>query len=882
MPRIPIGTYRLQLHSEFGFDDAAAIAEYLHNLGISHVYSSPYLQAAPGSQHGYDVVDQHKVNEELGGAEAHDRFSLRLGACHLGQVLDIVPNHMAISGPRNRYWWDVLENGPSSRYATYFDINWAPHEEKLRNKLLVPILGDHYGRVLQRGEIKFERQGGKFIVKYFDKELPAAPRSLPIVLHEAARRSGSEYLEFLADALRNLPAAASTDSREMMQRNRDKDVISGLLERLFAEVPHIAQSVDTVLNELNRSPAQLDEILEQQNYRLAHWRTSREDLGYRRFFDVNTLVGLRQEDPKVFADTHALILRWLREGVLDGIRIDHPDGLRDPREYFERLRAEAPDVWIVAEKILEPGETLRPEWPIDGTTGYDYLNLAGGLFVDRDKADQMTAVYRDFSGAPTDYPAICRDKKHRVLRDLLGSDVNRLAKLFGEICECNRDRRDYTREDLIQGIRELVASFPVYRTYVVPERDEITDDDVRYVEYAVAAAKQSQPDLDPDLFDFIRDVLLLRARGRLESEFVMRFQQFTGPAMAKGVEDTVFYSFDRMVSLNEVGGDPGVFGISVEQFHQCCVETQRSHPHTMLCSSTHDTKRSEDVRTRLDVLSEIPDDWSNAVNQWAAINDKYKEKTCPDRKTEYFVYQTLLGAWPIGIDRLWPYLQKACREAKEHTNWLAPNEDFEHAAKEFTEAILRDREFLDSFHKFLDRLILPGRINSLSQTLLKFTAPGVPDTYQGTELWDLSLVDPDNRRPVNFALRQRLLGEMRSMSVDQVWRRIDEGLPKMWVIEHALRVRRERPRAFGIEGAYRAIAAQGAKSRHVIAFTRGNEVITIVPRLPLQLGGQWEGTSVEVPPGEWRNSLDGGSVNGGSVRLSELLSRFPVALLVRQ
>src|ERR1700761_453002 len=379
MPRTPVGTYRLQLHADFGFDAAAAIADYLHELGISHVYSSPYLQAAPGSRHGYDVVDSHRVNDELGGAEAHDRFSKRLGECHLGQVLDIVPNHMAISGRRNRYWWDVLENGPSSRYASYFDIDWQPREEKLRNKLLAPILGDHYGRVLTRHEIQIARRGGEFFVKYFENELPAAPRSLPSLLTEAASRSGSDYLAFLADALAELPTVAEKNQARIVARHRDKEVVRGLLERLFNEVPFIAETVDTLMEEINHNPDKLDAFLERQNYRLAFWRASQEDLGYRRFFDVNTLVGLRVENPQVFSDTHALILKWLREGVLDGIRIDHPDGLRDPRQYFDKLRKEAPDVWILAEKILEPGETFRSDWPIDGTTGYDFLNEVGGL-----------------------------------------------------------------------------------------------------------------------------------------------------------------------------------------------------------------------------------------------------------------------------------------------------------------------------------------------------------------------------------------------------------------------------------------------------------------------------------------------------------------------
>ncbi len=882
MQRIPTATYRLQLHDEFGFDDAAAIADYLHQLGISHVYSSPYLQAAPGSKHGYDVVDHHKVNEELGGAEAHDRFSKRLGACHLGQVLDIVPNHMAISGRRNRYWWDVLENGPSSRYAFYFDIDWQPHEEKLRNKLLVPILGDHYGRVLARGEIQIQRQGGEFLVKYGDHELPAAPKSLPPILTAAALRSGSDYLIFLADSLIALPSATSTDHASITQRHRDKEVVRVLLERLFNEVPFIAEAVESELREVNSDPNRLDEFLDQQNYRLAFWWSAKQDLGYRRFFDVNTLVGLRMENSKVFADTHALILRWLREGVLDGIRIDHPDGLRDPRRYFERLRQEAPDVWILGEKILEPGERLRSEWPIDGTTGYDYLNQAGGLFVDGTNEEAFTNIYADFTGEPTDYAAVCRDKKHRVLRDLLGSDINRLTTLFAEICECHRDRRDYTRHDVIRAIRELVACFPVYRTYVVPERNELCEDDERYVNEAVEAAKHNRPEIDAELFDFLGDVLLLRVRGVMESEFVMRFQQFCGPAMAKGVEDTTFYCYNRLVSLNEVGGDPGHFGISPRAFHEYCTETQKSHPRTMLASSTHDTKRSEDVRARISVLSEIPDKWKAAIERWERMNAKHKKGGFPDRNTEYLIYQTIFGAWPIGTDRLLPYIEKACREAKQQTSWLWPNEEFEKATREFLEAIYNDEDFAKDLETFARPLIEPGRINSLAQVLLKLTSPGIPDLYQGSELWDLSLVDPDNRRPVDYDLRRRLLAELPTLKVEEIWKRIDDGLPKLWTIYHGIRVRRERAAAFADEGAYTPLTAEGVKADHLVAYMRGDNVFVMAPRLAVKLSGNWADTSLCVPSGSWRNELSGSIFEGGKLQVGEVLSRFPVALLTKE
>lgn len=882
MQRIPVATYRLQLHADFGFDDAAAIAAYLHDLGVSHVYCSPYLQAAPGSMHGYDIVDHHKVNDELGGAEAHEHFSLRLGACGLGQVLDIVPNHMAISGRRNRLWWDVLENGPSSRYSIYFDIDWQPREEKLRNKLLVPILGDHYGKALARGEIAIKRRGGEFFIQYFDHQLPAAPRSLPPILSVAAQESGSDYLAFLSDSLCRLPGPALTDRASVGERHRDKEVIRGLLERLIAETPFIGEVVDRTLEQFNRDPDRLDEILELQSYRLAFWRTAKQELAYRRFFDVNTLVGLRMEDPQVFADTHALILKWLREGVLDGIRVDHPDGLRDPRQYFEWLRQNAPDVWIVGEKILEPGETLRGDWPIDGTTGYDYLNQLNGLFIESGNEQALTRFYAAFTQEPTDYADICRHKKHQVLRQLLGSDVNRLTSLLLEICQSHRERRDYMRDDVIRALREIVAVFPVYRTYAVPEREEIADDDIRYTNDAIEMAKANRPDLDPELFEFVRDILQLRVRGPLETEFVMRFQQFTGPAMAKGVEDTVFYSFNRLVSLNEVGGDPGAFGVDPEAFHRFCQQTQRSHPKTMLSTSTHDTKRSEDVRARINVLSEIPDAWMQAVGRWSEINSKYKTSGVPDRNTEYMLYQTMTGAWPISKERIQSYMEKSCREAKQHTSWLSPNEGFESATRDFISAVYEDHRFLEDFENFVQLLVTPGRINSISQLLLKLTSPGVPDIYQGNELWTLDLVDPDNRRPVDYDLRRGLVAELPGLTVKQVWERIDEGLPKLWTIHHALKTRRQYPASFGEHSAYTPLYASGDKRRHLIAYLRGKAVAVLAPRLVWQLGADWSNTYLELPEGSWRNVLTDKKVNGGHLEVGKLLADFPTALLIKQ
>ena len=878
---IPVATYRIQLHSDFGFDDAAAIADYLDALGISHIYSSPYLQAAPGSKHGYDVVDHHKVNAELGGAEAHDRFSKSLGMNHLGQVLDIVPNHMAISGRLNRYWWDVLENGPASRYANFFDIDWQSPEEKLRNKLLVPVLGEHYGRVLEKGDIKIKRNCGEFVIAYYDQEFPASPRSIPQILTSAAHETGSDYLAFLCDSLCRLPRPYDLDAASLAERYRDKHVIQDLLTKLFEQTPFIAEAVDHAIKEINQNADKLDQFLEEQNYRLAYWETAKQELSYRRFFDVNSLVGLRMERPQVFAETHAVILKWLQEGVLDGIRVDHPDGLRDPKEYFERLRQQAPNVWIVGEKILEPGEQLPTDWNINGTTGYDFLNEVGGLFIDSSNEEEVSRIYRDFTGESTNYAEVCRDKKHMVLRDLLGSDVNRLTALLNDIFQLRRARRDYTRRDASRVIRELVACFSVYRSYVVPERNEITDADIRYINEATELAKNNRPELDTELFDFVRDLLTLKVTGELESEFVMRFQQFTGPAMAKGVEDTVFYCYNRLVALNEVGGDPGRFGVSPESFHKFNCQSQKTYPTTMLASSTHDTKRSEDIRARLSLLSEIPLEWEAALKNWSGMNEKLKTGTCPDPNTEILIYQTLIGAWPLEKERMLKYLEKAIREAKRKTSWLAPNADFEKATFGFAEQLYTNQSFIESLEAFVQKLIAPGRINSLSATLLKLTSPGVPDTYQGTELWDLSLVDPDNRRPVDYKKRRRLLEEMKGLSAAKIMQHMDDGMPKLWTIYQSLRVRREHAESFGADGTYKPIQAQGELRECVVSYARANDIVVVAPRLVMRTEKGWGNTSIPLPPGAWTNVLSGDKLTGEETKISDLLNTFPVALLVQ-
>jgi (1->4)-alpha-D-glucan 1-alpha-D-glucosylmutase len=891
MLRIPSSTYRLQLHKGFTFDDAAAIAEYLCDLGISHVYSSPYLQAAPGSTHGYDVVDHQKVNEELGGAKAHKRFCKRLGEAKLGQVLDIVPNHMSL-GKENGYWWDVLENGTSSRYASFFDIDWQPYEERLRNKVLVPVLADQYGRVLQAGYIKVVRHGTLFQVECAGQALPVAPQSLAPILMKAAEYAKSDTLSFLAASFGRLPAPEYVDRQTILARHRDKAVLKGLLARLSLEEPGVGEALDRSVAELNEGKDALDEFLNQQNYRLAYWKTADQQLGYRRFFDVNTLIGLRVEREHVFEETHALVLDWLRRGVIDGMRIDHPDGLRDPLQYFRRLRERAPDAWIVAEKILEPGEFLRENWPIEGTSGYDFLNVALNVLVAPEGMAELNEIYEEFTAEPNSFPAIAHDKKINVSQEALGSDVNRLTTLFVDICEANRDQRDYTRAEMRRAIREVAACFGIYRTYVEPTRGEITEEDREYIVRAVECAKSKRQDIAPGLFDFLCNILTLEVKGRQEAEFLMRFQQFTPPVMAKGVEDTAFYCYNRLVAMCEVGGDPGSNGLSVAEFHAYHAKMQATHPHTMVTLSTHDTKRSDDVRARLAVLSEMPAEFGAALNRWSRMNNDLRAdlfprggNDLPDRNTEYMLYQTLIGAWPITIERAQEYMLKAVREAKQKTSWTVNNTEFEDALNKFIDAILQHAPFVAELEQFVERVKHAGRVNSLAQTLMKHTAPGVPDLYQGSELWDLSLVDPDNRRPVDYALRRKLLQEIRAMPVAdaaaEAMRRADEGLPKLWTIRQALKLRREQPESFGADAGYTPLAARGTKAAHVIAYQRGEDVVTIVPRLTTLLG-DWEKTAVALPVGHWTNRLTGAQVGGGKTAMSELLKDFPVALLVRE
>jgi len=832
--------------------------------------------------HGYDVVDHQKVNEELGGEDGHRRFCQRLKELGLGQVLDIIPNHMALS-EHNRYWWDVLENGPSSRYAMWFDIDWRSIETKLQHKVLVPVLADQYGRVLTAGQITLEHDRQRFQVRYMDGLFPVAPRSLSIVLSKAAKCAHNDTLDFIAESFSRLPSPESTDYKLAMARHRDKTVINGLLKRLCEENAEVVAAISRVVEELNDDYDALDQVLDQQYYRLAYWRTADHELGYRRFFDINTLIGLRMERAQVFEATHERILEWLSNGILDGVRVDHPDGLRDPQQYFDRLRDQTTDAWIIAEKILGPEEFLRESWPIEGTSGYDFLNLCNRLMMWSDGLKDLEKICREFDSECIDYETLAHEAKLNVELDTLGSDVNRLTNLFVEICENNRDRRDYTREEIRRALREVASCFAIYRTYVAPERDQIVSEDRAQIDQAVSQAKKRTNVPDPGILDFMGDVLGMRSRGGLETEFLLRFQQFTSPVMAKGIEDTAFYRYNRMIGLNEVGGAPDCNGLTVAEFHDYCMKMQATHPQTMTTLSTHDTKRADDVRARLAVITEIPDRWRSAVKRWSRANAQFRTGDYPDANTEYFLYQTLVGAWPISRDRLIAYMEKATREAARQTSWTQPNRKFDEALKTFIERVLETQGFVSELDRFVSRILEPGRINSLAQTLLKHTAFGVPDTYQGSELWDLSLVDPDNRRAVDYDLRRMMLNELQGgADADEIMRGMDTGMPKLYVVHMALLLRREHPEWFGGESAYTPIFADGSKSDHLIGFMRGKSVAVFVPRWSSRLGGSWAATTVELPLGRWKNIFTHEAITGGRLCVQSLFRKFPVTLLIRE
>ncbi|MGA4645527.1 malto-oligosyltrehalose synthase [Limisphaera sp. 4302-co] len=821
---VPRATYRLQLHGQFTLPDALRRVPYLHALGISHLYVSPLTSACPGSTHGYDVCDPTRLNPELGTEEDLAALVAELRRRGMGLVVDIVPNHMGICGPHNPWWWDLLKHGPASRFARYFDVEWEAPIPDCRGRVLLPVLGDLYGRVLARGEVKLVRESGEIRVAYHQHRFPLDPETLP----------------------------------------------------------DTADLDDPALAALSADPEALHALLERQHYSLAWWRRGLRELNYRRFFDIASLAGVRVEDPEVFEAGHTLIRRWYEKGWIDGLRVDHPDGLRDPTAYFQRLRALAPGAWIVAEKILQPDETLPEDWPVDGTTGYEFIRRVTGLFVDPSGEGPLTDFYARFTGEPAEFARVLEQSKRLVLDDLLVTEMNRLVRLLQDLTERHWRLRDLSAEDLRTGLTELICQLPVYRTYVQPSREKVAPHDETMLACAFENARRRHPALPAEVFDLLEQVLRLRISGPVEEEFLLRFQQLTGPAMAKGAEDTACYRFNRLIALNTVGGDPARFGLSPETFLHECRESAKRWPHSMLATSTHDTKRAGDVRIRICLLSEIPDRWEQAVRTWSAMNEKYRLNGWPDRNLEYFYYQTLFGAWPISADRARTVMVKAAREAKQHTSWLQPNTAYEQALEHFVCATLADTEFLAAFEAFLQPILEAWHIHALGQTLLKLTAPGVPDFYQGDELWELSLVDPDNRRPVDFDLRERMLQEMTSVTVEEIWRRRKEGWPKLWVIQRTLQLRKEHPDAFRGDAACDLAEVRGSKAAHVLALLRGQRIAAVVPRLVLRRGGDWGDTTVSLPEGRWTNFFTGTTLAGGTRPVQEWLGPFPVALWLRK
>lgn len=948
--RIPWATYRLQFHRGFTLAQAEAAVPYLAALGVSHVYASPLLKARAGSSHGYDIIDHNELNPEIGSAEDFRRFCDGLRRHGLALMLDVVPNHMGVLGGDNQWWLDVLENGPASAYAEFFDIDWSPIKPELKGKVLLPVLGDHYGRVLERGELAlcFDAQRGAFDLTYYEHRFPVDPREYPRILgrgvERLAARLGEGHGEALAlhsliAAFGHLPPRDAREPSAAEERARDKEIHKRQLAALAAASPDVALYIAENVAAFNGRPGAaesfdaLHELIQAQAYRLAFWRVASDEINYRRFFDINDLAALRMEREEVFEATHRLVFEWLGRGDADALRIDHPDGLLDPGQYFRRLQARfaelcAPPVppaapperalYLVVEKILAEHERLPQDWPVHGSTGYRFTNVLNGLFVDTAAAERMTRIYRQFTGAETDFDELLYGAKRLIIRTALSSELNVLTNQLARIALANRSTCDYTLNSLRDALTEVVACFPVYRTYVTAAGP--SEQDLRYIDWAVARAKKRSLNADLSAFDFLKSVLTTEAapadgeqRERV-CAFAMKFQQYTAPVMAKGMEDTSFYRYHRLVSLNEVGGDPRTFGFSLAAFHGASQDRARNWPHTLLASSTHDAKRSEDVRARINLLSEMAAAWKLRVQRWSRLNRSKKtglgDLAAPSPNDEYLLYQTLLGMWPLETpdlenlrERLERYMLKAAREAKEHTSWINPDADYEAALSRFVTALFANPEknlFLADFTAAQRSIARLGMFNSLSQTLVKLTSPGVPDLYQGTEVWDFSLVDPDNRRPVDFARRAACLQDLEGVQGPQLLESMEDGRAKLLVVARALALRRAREAAF-VGGDYLPLLAEGSRAQHVCAFARsdgGWAAVTVVPRLLATLCGQgapaplgeavWQDTLLPLP-GEWdawENVLTGERLAAErrderrGLALATVLAQFPVALLI--
>jgi (1->4)-alpha-D-glucan 1-alpha-D-glucosylmutase len=904
-PRIPGSTYRLQFNRWFTFAQAREIVPYLHALGVTDAYASPYFQAGAESLHGYDITDHNKLNPVVGSREEYDSWVAELQAHSMGQMLDFVSNHVGIAEPLNEWWMDVLENGPSSRFAPYFDIDWHPLKSDLRDKVLLPILSDQYGRVLERGELQVFFEEGTFYLLYGERRLPIAPGTyryvLDIALQNLAEHKDEDFyaeLQSILTALEYLPKRTETDPKRIAERIREKEIIKRRLERRCAEARQVQHAIEKALAQINGEPGDprsfdpLDELLNAQSYRLAYWRVAAEEINYRRFFDVNDLAAIRVELPKVFDAVHRLVLELVRTREVTGLRIDHPDGLYLPREYFEKLQQRCAKalaiplpkdgraIYMVAEKILTGPETLRKDWLVHGTTGYDFANQVAQLLVDSSAEAAITRTFHRFIGRSVPFGHLLYAKKLQVMKLSLANDVDVLGNMVDRLSEQNRWYRDFTLEALARAVRETIACFPVYRTYLAPGRP-VSEEDRQVVERAVAAAKRRNPAIEESIFNFLSDVLVFRFPENLDAEaraahthFVLKFQQTTGPIMAKGLEDTVFYIYNRLAALNEVGGEPQQFGLSVGAFHEGNIDRQRNWPAALLATSTHDTKRSEDVRARMLAISEIPELWRRSLQRWRLANRRWKrtinDAEAPDANEEYLLYQTLVGTWPIQgsgepegtatqeyIERIQAYMAKALHEAKLNTSWIQPNEEWDAAMHDFIAKILDSsprNKFLPAFLPVAQEIARLGVINSLTQVALKLTSPGVPDIYQGNEIWDYSLVDPDNRRPVDYQQRREMLAALPAAAPDELMRNWPDGRIKMFLTQRMLQFRREHAELFQ-RGEYSPLTANGTFAECSVSFGRelaGKWIVVIAPRLTSRVGfppvGEgWKDTSIELP-----------------------------------
>ncbi len=921
MSMIPTATYRLQFHREFTFANARALVPYLAQLGISHVYASPFFRAAPGSMHGYDVCDHNALNPEVGTREDFDAFSAELKAHGLGLIVDFVPNHMGIEHALNPWWRDVLENGPSSPFAPFFDIDWHPIKQELENKVLLPVLGEQYGDVLESDGFRVVFTGGEFQLCYGELTLPLAPRTTLPLLRRAIESlaPAPAELESIVTAIEHLPLRTETEPHRVAERMREKQIIRERIVRLDAESPAVAEAIEKVAGELS-DPSdasrfdRLDALITDQSYRLSSWRVAGEEINYRRFFDVNTLAAICMELPEVFDATHRLLFDLIDAGHVSGVRIDHIDGLAQPGAYLSKLRARGGEsLYLLVEKILGPDEKLRADWPVQGTTGYEFANQLIQLLVSTKEAPSVAAAYDKFLGFRLDYHEVTYRSKKLVMLSAMESEVNVLGHLLNRLSESNRRYRDFTRNALTTALREVIACFPIYRTYLDPTQPP-AESDVRVIGRAIALARKCNPARERTVFEFLRKVLLPSkdethpVDEELRQTFVLKFQQCTGPITAKGVEDTAFYVFNRLVALNEVGGEPAATGASLETFHRLNAARLAEFPHCLLATSTHDTKRSEDVRARIAVLSELPEEWSRAVRRWQTMNRKHRieieGESAPDANEEYLLYQTLIGAWPLeGLhdgnraeftQRIQDYMVKALHEAKVNSSWLEPNAAWDEAVRAFVAAILagggRNR-FPQSLAQLAERLAPLGAVNSLTQTVLKLTCPGVPDFYQGSELWDLSLVDPDNRRPVDYPLRQQQLDAIAHPDLPKLLEHWRDGRIKMFMTQRLLALRRKHPRLFSA-GTYTGIAAEGAFADHIIAFQRADEentVLVIAPRHTAKvgfppLGPAWADTHFPTPQTgrRWRDVFTGRAFEGERVSIADALADLPVSVLASE